>query len=67
MPSTAGDRGLPADLDVAFLTAQIDAPERAVGSDLENVDRRRLLGLVRRQGRIGSRLDLENVERLSRG
>src|SRR5947209_5200208 len=54
------------DVDVALLTAEVDAAEAAEGADLENVDVRRLLRFVRRDRRIAGGSAFENVERLPR-
>src|SRR5580658_6173761 len=52
------------DVDIAILAGEVDAPERSERDDFEDLDARGLLGLVRRDGRVGRRLDLEGVERL---
>src|ERR1017187_6236299 len=52
-------------VDVALLAPQVDAPERPRHPDVHNVDLRRLLGLVRREGRVARGLDLQDVERLA--
>src|ERR1700691_5232724 len=46
------------DVDVAVRAGEVDAPERAEGHDLEHVDARRLLRLVRRERRVRRGLHL---------
>src|SRR5512140_1240854 len=57
--------GAPRHVDVLLLAPQVDAPEAAERADLEDVDLRRLLRLVRRDRGVARGGDLEDVERLA--
>src|SRR5690606_21175523 len=54
--------GAPGNVDVGFLTAEVDASERTERADLENIDVRRLFSLVGGQGGICGRLACHNIE-----
>src|SRR6185436_11842462 len=56
-----GDGGLGL-ADVRLGTAQLQAPEGAVGLQVDQLDRRGLLGLVGGDGHVGRRVHLEDVE-----
>ena len=54
------------DIDILLLAAEVNAAEAAKGADLEDVDLRGLLGLVRGERGIGGGGDFHGEEAVAR-